>query len=273
MAGFSAAAIAYGSWRRRDSTAEIHARLEAGRLPIEGKTYRSAELAGLPEPIRRYFEAVLKDGQPMVAAVDMEQTGTFNVSETGERWRPFTSSQRIITRRPGFVWDARIRIAPGLSVRVHDAYAAGEGILHAALLGWIPLADLRGTPEAARGQLMRFLAEAACYPTALLPSQGIRWESADDHSATATLGMGETAVTMRFRFNENGLIESVRAEARGRILAGRLTPTPWEGRWSRYEQHAGILVPVEGEVSWVLPEGPRPYWRGRITRIAWEFAR
>ncbi len=32
-------------------------------------------------------------------------------------------------------------------VRVHDAYVAGEGILHASLFGLIPLVNLRGTGE------------------------------------------------------------------------------------------------------------------------------
>ena len=119
---------------------------------------------------------------------------------------------------------------------------------------------------------MRFFAEAAWYPTALLPSQGVQWESVDDASARATLKDGQTTLTMLFRFAENGLIESVRAEARGRIVAGAVIPTPWEGRWSNYERHDGMRIPIEGEVMWMLPEGPKPYWRGRITRLRYEFA-
>ena len=28
----------------------------------------------------------------------------------------------------------------------------------------------------------------------------------------------------------------------------------------------------DGEVAWLLPEGPKPYWRGRITSLRYEFA-
>ena len=66
---------------------------------------------------------------------------------------------------------------PGLVVRVHDAYAAGEGMLHAALFGLFTVADLRGTRDIAEGELIRFLAETAWYPTALLPGQGVRWDA------------------------------------------------------------------------------------------------
>ena len=265
-------ALVYGSIRWQAGTKEMHNNLDAARLLIAPKTYDSKEIDGLPAPVQSYFHAVLKDGQPMIAAVSVEHTGTFNMSETGEQWKPFTSTQRVITHRPGFDWEARIQIAPGLAVKVHDAYIDGEGILHASLFGLVSLANIRGTPEAAQGELMRFFAETAWYPTKLLPSQGVRWESVDDNSAKATLMDGETKLTMLFRFNENSLIESVRAEARGRVVGGTVVPTPWEGHFSHYELRDGMRIPLEGEVAWMLPEGPKPYWRGRITRLSYEFA-
>lgn len=101
-AAIIAAALVYGSNHWRSAAKRMYAMLEAARLPIETKTYDSRELEGLPAPVQRYFRAVLKDGQAVVAAVSVEHTGTFNMSETGQRWRPFTSTQRIVTRRPGF---------------------------------------------------------------------------------------------------------------------------------------------------------------------------
>ena len=78
-------ALVYGSIRWQSGTKEIHTKLEAARLPIEPKTYDYRELDGLPAPVQTYFRAVLKDGQPMVAAVSVEHTGTFNMSETDEQ--------------------------------------------------------------------------------------------------------------------------------------------------------------------------------------------
>jgi hypothetical protein len=250
----------------------MHARLEAARLPVGRKTYSPDELIGLPAPVQKYFQTVLKDGQPIVSAVHLELSGTINMSATGEKWKRFTSTQQFIAQRPGFDWEARIEMIPGLRARVHDAYIAGEGILHATLFGLVSLANLRGTPEIAQGELIRFLAEAAWYPTALLPSQGVQWKAVDDFSAKATLKDGETAVTLLFRFDENGLIQSARAEARGRTVAGVAIPTPWEGRWSNYQLRDGMCIPTEGEVAWLLPEGPKPYFRGRITGLGYEFA-
>jgi hypothetical protein len=161
---------------------------------------------------------------------------------------------------------------PGVTAFVHDAYIAGEGILHASALGLITVAEIRGTPEIARGELMRFLAESAWYPTVLLPGGGVEWTAIDDHSAAATLSDGEISVTMVFHFNEDDLIERVAAESRVRVVGGSSELAPWEGRFFGYERRDGMLVPLDGDVAWLLPEGRKPYWRGRIEKIEYEFS-
>jgi hypothetical protein len=121
---------------------------------------------------------------------------------TTEQWKPFTSPQRVVTHRPGFLWEAKVSMLPGLVVRVLDSYIAGSGLLHAAILGLVPVAKVSGGDEVARGEFMRFLAEAVWYPTALLPSEGVRWEAVDDRSANATIVDGPLALTLLFRFND-----------------------------------------------------------------------
>lgn len=127
--------LVYAASRWKSGTEALRARLDAARRPSSTKTYDPSELMGLPEPVQRYFRATLRAGQQIVAAVNMEHSGTFNRSEIGEQWKPFVSTQRVVTQRPGFDWDARIAVTPGVTVRVHDAYIAGEGLLHATLLG------------------------------------------------------------------------------------------------------------------------------------------
>ena len=264
-------AIAYGILHWNGTTRGLVARLDQARMLHQPAAYDERELEGLPPPVQRYFRAVLRPGQPMIAAARVTHEGTFNMSDGAPRWAPFTSSQRVVTRRPGFVWDARIAMIPGVRVRVHDAYVAGEGILHATLFGLVSLANLRGTRELAEGELMRFMAEAPWYPTALLPSQGVQWQGVDDSSADATLDDDGVRLTLRFRFGADGLVESAAAAARGRTVKGSVVPTPWQGRSFGYELRSGMLVPLEGEVAWLTPGGPQPYWRGRIASLEYEF--
>ncbi len=265
-------ALRYGERRWQAETDELHAQLAAARRPVAPQTYSADELVGLPAPVQRYFRAALTEGQPMVTDVTVAHTGTFNMDTASAQWKPFSSTQRVITQRPGFDWEARVVMLPGLSARVHDAYIGGEGILHASMFGLVSVADLRGTPDAAHGELLRWFAEAAWYPTALLPSQGVRWAAVDDRSATATMQDGDTSVTLLFRFNAEGLIDSARAEARGALIDGVSVPTPWQCSFSSYALRDGMRVPIAGEVAWLFPAGPHSYWRGQITSIVYAFA-
>lgn len=270
LIGLLFAARIVGSYRWNRKTSELRTRLAESRLPTRPLTVDFRELEGLPVPVQRYFRAVLTDGQDMLGVARVRHAGTFNMGEDSSGWKPFTSDQLVITRRPGFDWNATIAMMPGLPARVHDAYVAGEGILHASVLGLITVADLRGAGVIAEGELMRFLAEAAWYPTALLPSQGVRWEPIDERSARATLTDGDNRVTLTFSFDEDGLIEAVRSDARGRTVDGEIVATPWQGRFWNYEERGGVRVPLDGEVAWLRPEGELPYWRGRIEELTYQ---
>jgi hypothetical protein len=262
-------AFLYGSDRWQSETRSLRAKLTGGRQVIQPKIYDQKEIADLPAPVQRFFQTVLKDGQPIVAAVKLSQQGMFNMSETENKWSPFTATQLVTTQRLGFDWDARIQMAPGVNAFVHDTYLLGEGSLHASLLGLFTVADVRGTPENNQGELLRFFAEAAWYPTALLPSQGVRWEAINDTSARATLSDGTTTVSAVFQFNAEGAIDRFRTEARYR---DKLTAMPWGGRFWEYSVCNGMLIPLEGEVGWEYPEGTRLYFKGRTTEINYEFA-
>jgi hypothetical protein len=273
LAGTAAvgAALLYGSARWRKGTDDLRARLHRARTPVARKTYDSRELEHLPPPVRRYFRAALTDGQRIIETARFTHTGTFNMGETTPSWHRFTSNQVVTTRPPGFDWDGRIRMAPGLNAFVHDAYLAEEGVLHAEFLGIVPLADMHGTPELARGELLRYLAEAMWYPTALLPSQGVTWTPIDERSARATLTDGSTTVSLEFRFGPDGLIESSYAAARPRTVGGAVVNAPWSGRGWESALRDGMRIPIEAEVVWILPQGPYPYWRGRIASIEYEY--
>jgi hypothetical protein len=268
VVSFGIAAI-YGSYRWQSDTDRLRAKLTNGRHTINPQTYDQKEIEGLPDPVQRFFKTVLQDGQAIVAAVKLSQQGEFNLNETKAKWNPFTATQLVTTQRLGFDWDARIQVAPGLNAFVHDTYLLGEGSLHASLLGLFTVAKMHGTPENNQGELLRFFAEATWYPTALLPSQGVRWEAIDDTSARATLTDGATTVSLVFQFNAEGAIATMRAEARYR---DKLTAMPWGGRFWEYSVHNGMLIPLEGEVGWVYPEGTRLYFKGRVTEINYEFA-
>lgn len=262
----------YGKARWNAGTTQLLNRLDAAQTKSIPQFFNAKELEGLPAPVKRYFQTVLKDGQPIITAATVQHSGTFNVSATEENFKPFTSTQRVIINRPGFDWDARVLMFPGVAAHIHDAYIDGSGMLKVAVLGLIPVADLPETADLSKGEFMRFCMEAAWYPTALLPSRGVVWKAVDAQSADATFTDAGITISLRFSFGADGLINTVLAAARGRLLGDKINQAPWQGRFSNYADRGGMLVPIQSEVAWVLPEGTKTYYRGQLTSVSYEFS-
>jgi hypothetical protein len=282
LAVMALATDAISAWNWDKSTQALVRRLDAAKLKQTGASFNSSDIATLPVPVQRYLRLALKDGQPLITSVRFSHAGTFNMSVAKPSWKPFTSNQTVVVNRPGFVWDARMKMLPLINVNVHDAYISGEGFLQASILGLFDVANMNGLEAIAKGEmkraeamaqgeLLRFLAETPLYPTSLLPHHGMVWEAIDDHSAKITLTEEKLQVSMTFKFNESGLIDTVWAEARGRSSGKIVDYMPWQGRFWNYAERSGVMVPLEAEVEWLTPEGPKPYYRGKLTTISFEY--
>lgn len=272
LAGGVGTVAGIGSWRWRSGTAELVTRLRAA-AEAEGApaALTTREREELPGPVARYFRAVLPEVVPPIRYARLEQRGQFLARKGPDGWRPFRAVEHFTARPPGFVWDARIRLAPGLDVMVRDGFVEGRGTMIGSMLGVWRVVSIEGTPELGAGALQRYLAEAVWLPTALLPSAGVSWRPLDGSAARATLTAGGTTVSADFHFGTDGLVERVYTAARGRdVGGGRMVPTPWQGRFSSYARRAGLRIPMAGEVEWILPEGPEPYWKGELTGVAYE---
>lgn len=232
--------------------------------------FSEADLEGLPGPVARYFRRVLKTGQRHVKLATFEQQGEFLMQPRADGWRPFEARHTATTGPPGFVWDAKIAAMPGVTARVRDAFLAGNGYMKASLLGLVTLVHTEKTPEIAQGALYRYLAEAVWLPTALLRSEGVTWLPRDPRSATAQLKVGATEVSLDFFFGADDLVERVYAKDRDRDVGGHGVPTPWQGHFKNYQEREGMFVPLDGEVEWILPEGPQPYWRGHAVTVHYQ---
>lgn len=225
--------------------------------------FSPAEIEELPGPVRRYLGKVLKEGQPRVRSVELRQRGEFRLGET---WREMEAEQFFTTRPPGFVWSAKIRVLPLIVARVVDNYVSGAGSLRVTVLSFV-VAEGEAGPELDEGELVRFLGEAVWFPTVLLPGGGVEWESVDDSSARATLRHGETEASLLFHFGEDGLVERVTGMRPRRAEDGGFEDTEFMGRWQRYRERSGMLVPMEGEAQW--DDEAEPYWQARLTDVSY----
>ncbi|MGE3704587.1 MAG: DUF6544 family protein [Vicinamibacterales bacterium] len=271
LVGAVLSAAAFGEWRWTRATERSRARLLA-QAGAGGAPYSGRDLEGLPSPVARFFRRVLREGQPIVRSARVVWEGEFNMGKPGrDNWRPFVATQDFVPGAPGFVWNARIQMLPLVPVLVRDSLVHGHAAMQGAALGLITVVDVSGTDTLAAGALQRYLGEAVWFPTALLPRQGVSWTALDDGRAVATVSAGKTTVSLEFRFDADGHPVSVFAPDRpyddGR---GAPVPRPWNASNRRFDTRNGVIVPVESDVEWQLPEGRFPYWRGRPVRITYE---
>jgi hypothetical protein len=259
-------------WDR--ATSEFTARLAATSRSACAPVCSDKALEGLPAPVARYLRRVLPAGQPRIRRTWIEWRGEFNLGQAGaDNWKAFRARQMYVVDPPGFVWDASIAMAPGLPVLVRDMFLAGQGSMRGKIAGWVTVVDAAETPELARAALQRHLGEAIWFPTALLPSQGVRWEPIDDARARATLSAGGVTATVEFQFGADVLVDAVVVPDR-HFDNGRCPPVPrlWRARVLGWRKFDGLELPSYAVAEWLLEDGVHAYWRGAATSVTHDFA-
>jgi hypothetical protein len=218
-------------------------------------------LAVLPEPVQRWLRWSGAVGRPIPSTVRLRQEGQLRVGDFG--WLPFTAEEYYSTEPPAFVWKARIRMAPGISVIGKDSYIDGRGALEMRILGVFPVARDAG-PQMDQGDLLRYLNEIMWFPAGALIPQ-ISWEPVDNLSARATMSYRGVSGTATFFFDEEGRPTTMTADRHDREHG---SVVPWSTPIYTYGQFDGAKVPTSGEALYVVHNGDSPYIRATVTDVA-----
>jgi hypothetical protein len=268
LAAFGVRAFGSYQWQRDTLSATSGLECCAVANPL---TYNpAAELAGLPRTVQKYFERVLRPGQVMIRRVHHVQDGHFDRDGHGS-WARLHAVQDSVVNSPGFVWDARIVMIPGLlDTQVRDSYSAGSARMSAKVLGLVTMMEAQNAPELAQAALQRHLGEAVWFPTALLPSQGVVWSELGQNQARATLTDHGIQASLDFHFNQAGDITGMSTAERFQFRDGKYVATPWQSTCGEYAERGGMRIPLQAEVAWIENGKRIPYWRGTIVSIEYE---
>jgi hypothetical protein len=170
-------------------------------VPAEPGGFTAAEVAGLDEPVRRYFTAAIAPGTPLARSARLRIDGTIRF---GNRWIPYRASE-LLAPLHGYQWPATV--AWGL-LRGSDTYADGDAAMVWKLLGLIPVIRTSG-PDVARSAAGRAAAEAVWVPTALLPRYGVEWRADSDEHLVADLPVCGQRVTVHIDIDPDAHVRSV----------------------------------------------------------------
>ena len=119
------------------------------------------DVAGLPEPAKRWLTHAITPGTPLARAAILEMEGRIRL----QRWIPFRAVQLHVPSE-GYVWAARARLGP-LPICGFDRYAEGAGEMHWSILGRIPVMSAVGS-DVTRSAAGRLALDAVFVPTAFL---------------------------------------------------------------------------------------------------------
>jgi hypothetical protein len=217
----------------------------------------------LPPLVQRFVERNVPHDQALPATVRLRQEGEMQLNPG--RWLPFQAEQDASVERIEFAWRARFLIAHLIRIRVHDWYRGGEGALEVRLLGF-PLQRIRG-PVVARGEAMRYLAELAWFPYAMVANPELEWHELDEATVEVATQIASVRPAVRLHFDSEGDVVAATADARPRAVGGNVVDTPFRGDFADYQVVGGVRVPTRAEVRWELPEGPFTYFRGQLVDL------
>ena len=116
-------------------------------------------------------------------------------------------------------------------------------------LGVIPVARAERSSALMRGELMRYLAELAWAPDAILFNVTLRWREDGPDRLSVSAGVGETAAEVTLSLDGEERIAGSFAPDRPRSAAAPIQPTPWRGRFCDYRHHDNMWLPFAGEVA------------------------
>lgn len=239
-------------------------RMFADSKDVSDRVFSYQQIEGLPEPVQRYFKYALKDGQHYISYARLRHTGTLRTS--GEQgWMPISGEEYFTTQEPAFVWYAKARVQPIpiMWIAARDMYFQGKGSMLIKLFSVYTMGDSRGR-EIDQGALVRYLAEAVWFPTALLPNEYLHWEPVDSNSAKALFAHRSVTVTAIFHFNEKGEVTRIEAERYAEI-GGPLEK--WSVYCTKYIEFGRVRLPSSVEAVWNLKSGDLSYARFEVTEI------
>jgi hypothetical protein len=255
--------VAWGGWNfDRMAGAETQALL-AGAIPEKREVVAPAMLEPLPGAVRLWLEKSGVVGKEKIYTVRLQQKGLLRRTPE-ENWMKTKATQFFTTEKPGFTWNADVRMSPILSFSGLDKYRDGEGNMLIKALSLLPVVDASG-PELDQGTLLRYLGEICWFPSAALCPY-ISWEAVDDHSARATMNYEGVSASGVFTFDESGRMLSFSAQ---RYLgAGEEAKLEnWHIPAREWKEFDGVRVPSKGDVIWQLEDGDFNYYQWEVEDV------
>ena len=207
------------------------------------RRFDPASVAGLDEPVRRYFTHALRTGALLDPRVRLTMLGRIKVG----MWLPFAAEWEGDGR--SFVWRAQAGPRRSRVLRVVDRLADGVGGVDVRLLGRVPLvhADDEDTARSAAG---RAAVEGVWTPAGLLPERGVTWRAESDSHIVASWDVPPERAEVHLRIDADGGVRSASVMRWDNGQHGRRGYIPCGGDVHAERRFGDLVIPSRLTVSW-----------------------
>jgi hypothetical protein len=219
-------------------------------------------LAGLDEPVRRYFSHAIRNGAPLPNGVHMAMSGRIKVG----LWLPFTAEQTVDGR--SFTWRARVGRGSMTPLRVTDRYADAAGSTEGRLLGRMTLFYAHDG-NTARSAATRAAIESVVFsPPSVLPGRGVVWRAETDSVIVARFNLPPEQPEIRMRIDEHGSTRTVSALRWGNAGEKTFQYIPFGGEIHAQRRFGDLVLPSTLSVGWWF-DTPRyaPFFHAEIRAV------
>jgi len=226
-----------------------------------------ADLASLPEPVRRYLAFMRVPGRPRDWSFRLGWTGRFR-RKLDQRWLPCEAWQYNNRLAIARIMHLRIRFVGLVTVVGRDTYVGGKGRMLIKLLDRFVVGDAAGR-EFDIGELVTYLNDALLLAPSMLLVPGVSWSAVDADSFDVTLTDRTNTVSGRLYIDKRGTPRDFSTsdrfledpEHRGVLMRGHWrTPI---AEWTEVEDRP---MPAGGKAIWRLPRGDFEYADFRLIR-------
>lgn len=223
---------------------------------ISDQKFHASQLHNLPEPVQRYFNHILKEGQPYLSYARIRHDGQFKAGFDKE-WVNITGEQYATTGKPGFIWKGTTSMFVA-----RDMYISDKGRLIVSIFSLFNVVNAEGESYN-QGELLRWLGESVLYPTNLLPGKRLEWIPID--SNTAKLVFNYKGISLFFKIAFNAIGEITEMETK-RYMDAKNKET-WVIKATNYKEFNNVMIPASFDVLWRLDKGDFSYAKFNITEV------
>lgn len=228
------------------------------------------DLAGLPDPVRRYVLASGAVGRPVPQNMRVEVEAQM-VRKPGGPPMPSTATQLNGFGSPTRLFLMKARMF-GLPVRALHLYRREQATFQVRVAGLVTIVDQSGD-GISTAETVTVLNDMCVFAPGTLVDPRLAWEPVDDRTARVVFTNGPRRVSATLVFNERDELEDFWSDDRPESGDNRIHQYRWHTPLTDYRPFDGVRISGRGRAVYDRPDGPFTYGDFTIRSVAYDIAR